>query len=156
MQWVRVYGSNPPPAIPSLKDRWNSYGPLAISLGIVATGYWALLFLLTQYPPVHWDATSNHLVLAKTYLAQHRIVPVMGVAQPVVPALNHMFFVWGLALSDDVLSQMMEHTLLILVALSIYAWGARTGDYSVWLPPACGLLIPLLSRLAGLLIRMSE
>jgi len=136
-QLLRVHGSNPPPAIPSLKELWNSYGPLAILLGIVVIGYWALLFLLTQYPPVHWDATSNHLVLAKTYLEQHRIVPVMGVAQPVVPALNHMLFVWGLALRGDVLSQMMEHTLLILVALSIYAWGARENRRLFGLAAAC-------------------
>jgi hypothetical protein len=134
---VRAYKNNGLPPLPSAKDFRKPYQVLAISLGMLATGYWLLLLLLTQYPPVHWDATSNHLVLAKTYLEQHRVVPVMGVAQPVVPALNHMLFVWGLALRDDILSQMMEHTLLMLVALGLYAWCAREDRRLFGLAAAC-------------------
>jgi hypothetical protein len=134
---VRVWKSKRLPPFPSLKDFRKPTALLGISLGIVAIGYWMLLLLLTQYPPVQWDATSNHLVLAKSYLEQHRIVSVMGVAQPVVPALNHMLFVWGLAMRDDILSQMMEHTLLMLVALGIYAWCARENRRLFGLAAAC-------------------
>jgi hypothetical protein len=122
---VRLWKSKRLPLLPSLEALREPYQLLAASLAFLVIAYWTLLLLLTQYPPVQWDATSNHLVLAKAYLEQHRIVPVMGVAQPVVPALNHMLFVWGLAIRDDILSQMMEHSLLMLVALGIYAWCAR-------------------------------
>ena len=134
---VRVCKGKRLPSVPSAKDFRKATALLGISLGILAIAYWMLLLLLTQYPPVQWDATSNHLVLAKTYLEQHRIVPVMGVAQPVVPALNHMLFVWGLALRDDILSQMMEHTLLMLVALGLYAWCAREDRRLFGLAAAC-------------------
>lgn len=134
---VRLYQSSRLPQLPSVKDLLKPNQLLGGSLVILASAYWMLLLLLTQYPPVQWDATSNHLVLAKTYLEQHRIVPVMGVAQPVVPALNHMLFVWGLAMRDDILSQMMEHTLLMLVALGIYAWCARENRRIFGLAAAC-------------------
>jgi len=134
---VRLYQSSRLPQLPSVKASLKPNQLLGASLALLAIGYWMLLLLLTQYPPVQWDATSNHLVLAKTYLEQHRIVPVMGVAQPVVPALNHMLFVWGLAMRDDILSQMMEHTLLMLVALGIYAWCAREDRRIFGLAAAC-------------------
>lgn len=134
---VRLYQSNRLPQLPSVKALRKPNGLLGGSLALLAIGYWMLLLLLTQYPPVQWDATSNHLVLARTYLEQHRIVPVMGVAQPVVPALNHMLFAWGLAMRDDILSQMLEHTLLILVALGIYAWCAREDRRLFGLAAAC-------------------
>jgi hypothetical protein len=137
---VHLYQSNRLPHVPSVKDILKPNGLLGIALGILASLYWMLLLLLTQYPPVQWDATSNHLVLAKTYLEQHRIVPVMGVAQPIVPALNHMLFVWGLAMRDDILSQMMEHTLLMLVALGLYAWCAREDRRIFGLAAACSWL----------------
>lgn len=134
---VRLHKNNRLPPLPSVKALRGPGQWLGASLAIVAIGYWMLLLLLTQYPPVQWDATSNHLVLAKTYLEQHRIVPVMGVAQPVVPALNHMLFAWGLAMRDDILSQMMEHTLLMLVALGIYSWCAREDRKIFGLAAAC-------------------
>ena len=134
---VRVWKSKGLPRLPSLDALRDPYQLLGASLAILVIAYWTLLLLLTQYPPVQWDATSNHLVLARTYLEQHRIVPVMGVAQPIVPALNHMLFVWGLAIRDDILSQMMEHTLLMLVALGIYAWCARENRRLFGLAAAC-------------------
>lgn len=90
-------------------------------------GYWLLLLLTTQYPPFHWDAVSHHLPLAREFLLQHRIVALMGSPHPVMPALNHMLFAWGLALKDDVLAQMMEHTFLMLTAVGLYAWGRLQG-----------------------------
>lgn len=90
-------------------------------------GYWVLLLVTTQYPPFHWDATSHHLPLAREFLSQHRIVALMGIPHPVMPALNHMLFAWGLALKDDVLAQMIEHTFLMLTAIGLYAWGMRQG-----------------------------
>lgn len=134
---ARLYQRSRKPRLPSVQALLKPSSLLGGSLAILASAYWLLLLLLTQYPPVQWDATSNHLVLAKTFLEQHRIVPVMGVAQPVVPALNHMLFVWGLAVRDDILSQMMEHTLLMLVALGIYAWGAREDRRIFGIAAAC-------------------
>jgi len=135
---IRVWKSNRLPLLPSIRPfPRGPYQLLGASLAILVIAYWTLLLLLTQYPPVQWDATSNHLVLARTYLEQHRIVPVMGVAQPIVPALNHMLFVWGLAIRDDIVSQMMEHTLLMLVGLGIYAWCSRENRRLFGLSAAC-------------------
>ncbi|MEK6282010.1 MAG: hypothetical protein AABN95_16775 [Acidobacteriota bacterium] len=109
--------------------RWKRYCSVLngvwLSLIVIALCYWALLLLSTQYPPVQWDAISNHLVLAREYLTQHRLVVVPGIPQPVLPILGHMLFVWALALKDDILAQMIQHTFLMLTALGLYSWGAR-------------------------------
>ena len=36
-----------------------------------------------------------------------------------------MLFAWALALNDDVLAHMVEHTFMMLTALGLYAWGTR-------------------------------
>ena len=92
---------------------------------MVAAGYWLALLLLTQYPPLQWDALEYHLTLSRDYLATHRLVVNTGVVYPVLPALNHMLFTWALALCDDVLAQMVQHTFMMLTALGLYAWGKR-------------------------------
>jgi hypothetical protein len=98
---------------------------LAMFLAVMAYG--AMILVLTQYPPLQWDAIGNHLVLAREYLTTHRVVAHPGLAQPVLPALNHMLFTWGLALADDALAQMVEYTFLMLTALGLVAWGRRQG-----------------------------
>ncbi|MEK6282009.1 MAG: hypothetical protein AABN95_16770 [Acidobacteriota bacterium] len=109
--------------------RWKHYfsalNVVWFSLIVIALCYWALLLVSTQYPPYQWDATSNHLVLAREYLTEHRLVVVPGIPQPVLPILGHMLFAWALALKDDILAQMVQHTFLMLTALGLYSWGAR-------------------------------
>ncbi len=90
-------------------------------------GYWLLLLLLTQYPPMNWDTTMYHLVLSRQYLTDHQITSQTGVVFPVLPILNHLLFTWALALKDDVLAQMLEHLFLVFTALGLYAWGERKG-----------------------------
>lgn len=92
---------------------------------IIAAGYWLMLFHRSLYPPVNWDSTAYHLVLVREYLDQHRIVVDYGVTLPVLPALNHMLFTWAMAIGDDILAQIIEHTLMMLTALALYAWGKR-------------------------------
>ena len=113
------------PILPRWQDAWSLQGAVTICLILVALVYWGLLLTATLYPPIQWDATSHHLVLCREYLAAHRIFAVMGIAHPVLPALNHMLFTWGMALQDDVLAQIMEHTFLMLTALGLYSWGKR-------------------------------
>jgi hypothetical protein len=98
-----------------------------LALFIIFLGYGALILFLTQYPPLQWDAIGNHLVLAREYLTVHRMVAHPGIAQPVLPALNHLLFAWGMALADDVVAQMVEYTFLILTALGLYSRGRREG-----------------------------
>lgn len=102
-------------------------GAAIVALGALAVAYWLLLLAMTQYPPGHWDATSHHLPLSREFLIEHRLVALMGSPHPVMPALNHMLFAWGMALKDDILAQMIEHTFLMLTALGLYAWGSRQG-----------------------------
>jgi len=98
---------------------------IVLTLFLGAVGYWACLLVPTQYPPIAWDATDEHLVVPREFLAAHRPVAIMGIVMPVLPALNHTLFAWGMALGDDVLPQMIEHTFLMLTALGLYAWGRR-------------------------------
>jgi dolichyl-phosphate-mannose-protein mannosyltransferase len=106
-------------------ERYSVRGVAIVFLTAVGLAYWLVLLLSTQYPPTHWDAISHHLVLCREYLAHHRMVIVEGIPHPVLPALNHMLFTWALALQDDILAQMMEHTFLMLTALGLYSWGKR-------------------------------
>jgi hypothetical protein len=110
---------------PRLKDYYSLPGAVTALLILAALGYWLVLLVTTQYPPVHWDAISHHLVLCREYLANHRIVVVAGIPHPLLPALNHMHFTWGLALQDEILAQMMEHAFLMLTSLGLYSWGKR-------------------------------
>jgi hypothetical protein len=110
----------------------------------LAVGYWLLLLLLAQYPPLHWDALEYHLTLARDYLGAHRVVVNQGVVYPVLPALNHLLFTWALALGDDALAQMVEHTFLMLAALGLYAWGGRLKNRALGAAAAaCWLAHPL-------------
>jgi len=101
------------------RDRWR---PVVI-LGLAAVPS----ILLAQYPPTQWDAIANHLFLARDYLEAHRLTAPAGIAQPVLPTLNHMLFAWALALGDEALAQLVEVTFLMLTAFGLYAWGARVG-----------------------------
>src|SRR6266404_337508 len=92
---------------------------------LLAVGYWVVLMMAAQFPPVVWDSISQHLIVAREFLAQHRLVVLLGIAQPILPALNHMLFTWALALQDDILAQMVERTFSMLTAVGLYAWGKR-------------------------------
>lgn len=121
-------------------NRWKEdcrpRGPLAIFLTLLGIGYWLLLLLTTQYPPMDWDATMYHLVLSRQYLTDHQIFIHPGLVFPVLPVLNHLLFTWALALKDDILAQMVEHLFLMLTALGLYAWGRRQGKPGVGLAAA--------------------
>jgi hypothetical protein len=99
-------------------------------LGALGIAWWLFLLAGTQYPPIAWDATDEHLVVAREFLEARGPVALTGLVEPVLPSLNHTFFAWGMALRDDVLSQMMEHTFLMLGAIALFAWGRRQ---HVWL-----------------------
>ncbi|MFN0119222.1 MAG: hypothetical protein ACKV2V_01830 [Blastocatellia bacterium] len=94
---------------------------------IVVIAVEMLLLALALYPPDDSDALMYHLVLSRNYLAAHAVTPQLDVIAPVVPALNHMLFAWGMALHDDVLGQLWEHIFTVLTALLLYALGMRAG-----------------------------
>lgn len=83
------------------------------------------LIIPTLYPPTAWDSTDEHLVVAREFLAAHRPVVLMGIVEPILPSLNHVLFAWGMALRDDVMAQMLEHSFLALTALGLYSLGRR-------------------------------
>lgn len=105
----------------------------ALALLVIGSAFWGLLLAVAHYPPIHWDATAYHLVLARGYLTQHYMAVHTGVPVPVTPALNHMLFAWGLALKDDVLAQVIEHALMIAVSVGLFMMAKREGK------PALGL-----------------
>ncbi len=97
---------------------------------VVSAGYWACLLANAQYPPVAWDSTDEHLIVARESLAHHGPIALPGIIEPVLPNLDHVLFAWGMALRDDIMAQMISHTFLMLTAIGLYAWGRRRG--SVW------------------------
>lgn len=125
--WIYSRKSGRLVSVPHWRKHLSPRGALFLFLGLIGVGYWGLLLFATQYPPRHWDAMSHHLVLCREFLAHHRIVVLPGVPHPLLPALNHMLFVWGLALNDDILAHMIEHTLMMLTAIGLFAWGKRRG-----------------------------
>lgn len=125
VHFSRRFRSQKLPDLICLRPPYTDRGILLIILGLIGVCYWGLLLLSALYPPMHWDAISHHLVLSREYLTAHRLFAVMNIPHPVLPALNHMLFTWALAVKDDVLAQMIEHTFLMLTALGLYAWGKR-------------------------------
>jgi hypothetical protein len=95
---------------------------------VLSIFYIGILFGVTFYPPVVWDSTMYHLVLARQYLVEHQITVNTGLTFPILPALNHMLFVWALALKGHLLAQMIECTFLILTSLGLYSWGKRANQ----------------------------
>ena len=95
------------------------------ALALITLGY--VLFLGTRalYPPTQWDAISNHLVIARQYLIDHRLVIVRGTPNQIIQPLNHLLFTWALALNDDLTAQMIEFTLLILSATGLFTYFYR-------------------------------
>lgn len=113
----------------------------------LAAGYGFLLLMTAQYPPLLWDSTSQHLIVAREFLSQHRLAVELGIPHPVLPALNHMLFAWAFALQDDILAQMVEQTFSILTALGLYAWGKRQAQRALGCAAAAFWLAHPLVRL---------
>ena len=112
-------------SVRGLKNFYTLRNAVVALLILLAISCSILLLITCQYPPTNWDSISNHLVIARANLAEHRLVVVWGIPQPVLPLLNHMLFTWALAMKDDVLAQMIVVTFLMLTALGLYAWGKR-------------------------------
>lgn len=107
------------------KNLYNLRNIVTVLIILLVICYWVLLLMGSQYPPHDWDSISTHLVIARQNLNAHRLVLVLGIPMPVLPLLNHMLFTWAMAIKDDVLAQMVVHTLSMLTALGLYAWGKR-------------------------------
>jgi hypothetical protein len=123
--FVRLYKAFRLPDFSAWKNLFRPRNLLAVLIISIGLSYWIILARLPQYPPMSWDATAYHFVLAHEYLIQHRLVAHEGMVLPVVPALNHLLFTWAMALKDDVLAQLIEHVFMMLTALALYAWGKR-------------------------------
>lgn len=92
---------------------------------LLTTAIALMIGIKAFYPPTQWDAISNHLVIAREYLVQHRLVAVPGTPNQVIHALNHLLFTWGMALLDDIVAQLIEFTFFLLTAAGIYAYFLR-------------------------------
>ena len=136
--WLRR--GSPAPARPP--DRPVVWVSAAAGCAVVLAG---AVFAL--YPPRMWDSTMYHLVLAREYLRAGALVPDVGLVWPVLPPLNQLLFAWAMALDGDLLAQLVEYTLMLLVAAGILSWGLRRGEPGVGLLAATAWLTqpPVLS-----------
>ena len=98
--------------------------------------HFGLLFWVTFYPPLAWDSNMYHLPFARQYLNDGFISVNTGLTFPIMPVLNHMLFTWALALKGHLLAQMIEFVFLVLIALGLYSWGLRKGQFAFGLAVA--------------------
>ena len=124
---VRRYRNRSLTAIQSWRNLAGR-SPTVLIIALVGGVYWLVILISSQYPPANWDSTAYHLVLARSFLNEHRLIVEPGIPVPVTPSLNHMLFSWAMALRSDVLAQMVEHTFMMLTALGLFAWGRRRGS----------------------------
>jgi len=126
------------------------YKPVTSIVAIIVFFYCLALMSLAFFPPIHWDALQHHLVICRESLELHRLAVVQGIPQPVLPLLNHMLFIWGMAIKDDIVAQMVEYAVMMVSVLGIYAWGQRQGNVLVGITAAAFWLAhPVVLLLVG-------
>jgi len=143
-----------PAALAAFATWWRSAAPARRATACAATllgvAYLALLGLRSLYPPVDYDAVWYHLPLAGTFLAEQRVVAVLGGGVPVLPVGAHLLFTWALAVGDDVLAQLLSYAFMVLVAVGTIAWGRRQGCTQMGVAAATlWLAHPLVLHLGG-------
>ncbi|MDX2043388.1 MAG: glycosyltransferase family 39 protein [Acidobacteriota bacterium] len=106
------------------------------ALAVLVVAYEIHLVWLSLFPPIAWDSTLYHLPLARDYLNAHKLILRMGLPYPVVPALEHLLFSWGMALGDDLHAHLIGHTFFILTAAGLISFGIRQGRPAVGLTAA--------------------
>lgn len=86
------------------------------------------------FPPFYFtDATSFHLAFAKIFAQTHVVSPAPYLRYPVFTILNEMLFALSLLILDDTLAQLIQFLMMLLVGLTVFAWGKRTFSPSVGL-----------------------
>lgn len=115
----------------SLTAFWEAFRTLKnrslIVMVVVALVTFVILppiFLLPLYPPTGFDATMYHLPYAKIYLHNHQIVLTPYLRYPVFPQVNEMLFTLMLNY-DDISALLTQFLMMLLVAITLYAWGLR-------------------------------
>ena len=99
---------------------WDRGLAYAVVLIVVAA-----LALLPLYPPVHWDATADHLSAAKIFARSHAVRSTPYLRLPVTLQLNEMLFTLALLVADDLSAQLVQFLMMMVVAAALYAWGRR-------------------------------
>ena len=118
-------------AMSAAARKWLSklrHRPFLAAVLALALLYWGAFVYTTLYPPIAWDTVSHHFVLARNALASHAVSADKGLPYPVLLALNHMLFAWGMSVGGDTTALLVCHGFLALTALGLFAWGERSGD----------------------------
>lgn len=123
-----------------LRERWEHRQVLPVAAGVL------IAFLppafRALYPPVFGDDIYYHLAVAKLYAQHHGFVFAPHVHFSLFPQLVEMLFALMLTLFDDVAAQSVVLLSLVLVAVSLYALGARLFSRGV----ACWAVVILLAN----------
>lgn len=108
---------------------WSRGLGYAVLLVVVAT-----LALLPLYPPIHWDATADHLSAAKIFARSHAVRSTPYLRLPVSLQLNETLFALALLVADDLSAQLVQFLMMMVVAAALYGWGRRvfTGRAGLW------------------------
>src|SRR5436853_3183228 len=71
------------------------------------------------------DATSSHLACAKMFVQNHGLVFTPNLRYPVFPSTNNMLFTLALLFYDEILAQLVEFLMLVMLTMSLMAFGKR-------------------------------
>lgn len=83
------------------------------------------LLFLPLYPPTAFDSTMYHLVYAKIYTQENRIVFTPYLRYAVSPQTNEMLFTLAIRLCDGVAAHLIEFLMMGILTTGLFAFGRR-------------------------------
>ena len=83
------------------------------------------VLFLPLYPPTAFDSTMYHLVYAKIYAQENRIVFTPYLRYAVSPQTNEMLFALAIRLYDGVAAQLIQFLMMGVMTTGLFAFGRR-------------------------------
>lgn len=106
---------------------WQSFAHKRLSITAAAALVLLCVPILVMplYPPTTWDALMYHLPIAKLDVQRHALAFSPYIRYPAFPETTEMLFTLALLLFDDVSAQLVHFVFMLLLAMSLLAWGKR-------------------------------
>ncbi len=105
------------------KRVWLRWKPIIFMLLTILLIF-PVLFL-PLYPPTAFDSTMYHLVYAKIYTQENRIVFTPYLRYAVSPQTNEMLFTLAIRLYDGVAAQFIQFLMMGILTTGLFAFGRR-------------------------------
>ena len=99
--------------------------PSSLFKKTVFLSYFILLFFLTAYPIIEWDAISYHLPVAREYISHGKIIAMPFLRFPVHPQVIDEFFALALMCGDALFANLISYAMAMVLVLLIYSFARR-------------------------------